>query len=206
MPANYDNAAWFYDRLQRLVYGRQLLKAQVFLLKHIPAGSRVLIAGGGTGSILDELTRLQSSGLSITYVELSANMVELSRRRNQGQNSVEFVVAAAEEVTTDQPYDVIITPFLFDNFTENGMQQLFGHLHQQLKTGGLWLHADFQLTGRWWQPLLLKAMYRFFHVLGCVDVNRLPDTDVQFSKNNYQLVAQKTFWGDFVQSTVYSKP
>jgi hypothetical protein len=52
MPANYNNSAWFYDRLSRMVYGRALINAQVYLLQYVPAGASVLIAGGGTGWIL----------------------------------------------------------------------------------------------------------------------------------------------------------
>ena len=37
MAANYDNSAWFYDRLSRVVYGRALIRSQVYLLRYIPA-------------------------------------------------------------------------------------------------------------------------------------------------------------------------
>ena len=45
----WDRIARIYDRLARLVYGRQIVRAQVDLLEHISPGSRVLIVGGGTG-------------------------------------------------------------------------------------------------------------------------------------------------------------
>lgn len=206
MPANYDNAAWFYDRLSRLIYGSNLLKAQRFLLKYIPNSSRILIAGGGTGSILDEITCLYPSGLHITYVETSAKMIALSRKRNLGLNKIEFIAIPAENFIAQQPFDVVITPFLFDNFTEAGFQQLFIHLQGQLKSGGLWLNADFQLTGKWWQSVLLGIMYRFFHLLDCVNVSRLPAIDAQFFNNHYSILDQKTFSREFVKSTVYCKP
>ena len=99
MAANYNNSAWFYDRLSRVIYGRAIIRSQVYLLGHIPAGSRVLIAGGGTGWILEELARLQPSGLKITYVEISAKMMALSRKRNAGNNEVIFINEAVENVT-----------------------------------------------------------------------------------------------------------
>ncbi len=55
MAANYNNSAWFYDSLAGLVYGKALVKAQVYLLQYIPADSNILIVGGGTGWILMNL-------------------------------------------------------------------------------------------------------------------------------------------------------
>ncbi|GAB2695322.1 hypothetical protein GCM10027037_18810 [Mucilaginibacter koreensis] len=206
MAANYDNVAWFYDRLSRLVFGNRLMAAQKFLLSYIPAGSHVLIAGGGTGSILDELTRLHSSGLHITYIEISANMIALSKKRNVGQNQITYITAPVEQVQKTEVYDVIFTPFLLDNFTNQEMQAIFTHLHHQLKPGGAWLCADFQLQGKWWQAILLKTMYRFFKLLGCVQVSQLPDIRGAFSNYQYNTITSKTYFGGFIQSTVYQAP
>ena len=84
MSANYNNSAWFYDRLSRLVYGRALKNAQLFLLKFIPPDSKILIAGGGTGWILEEITRLHPEGLNITYVEIAPKMMALSKKEILG--------------------------------------------------------------------------------------------------------------------------
>src|SRR5665213_2689273 len=75
MPANYDNSAWFYDRLSRLIYGDALVRAQVYLLGFIPENAKVLIAGGGTGWILEKLADVHPAGLQITYAEVSAKMM-----------------------------------------------------------------------------------------------------------------------------------
>src|ERR1700744_542206 len=96
MAANYDNSAWFYDRLSRLVYGKALIRSQIYLLKHIPKNSNILIAGGGTGWILEEIVKIHPSGLTITYVEVSANMMDLSKKRNVQSNKVTFIYEPVE--------------------------------------------------------------------------------------------------------------
>src|SRR5690242_776268 len=108
MAANYNNSAWFYDRLSRLVYGKALINAQVYLLGFIPTASKILIAGGGTGWILEELSKIHPSGLDITYVEISANMTALSQKRQTGQNKVIFVNDAVENVKLAADFDVVI--------------------------------------------------------------------------------------------------
>ena len=77
MAANYNNAAWFYDSLSRVVYGKALIDAQVYLLQYIQPNSTILIVGGGTGWILEEVARIHPTGLQITYVEAYAQMMAL---------------------------------------------------------------------------------------------------------------------------------
>lgn len=203
MPANYNNSAWFYDRLSRLVYGRALINAQVYLLQYVPAGAEVLIAGGGTGWILEELTKVHPTGLQITYVEVAADMMALSKKRKAGSNKVVFINDAVENVNPHTNFDVVITPFLFDNFTEETTEKVFNHLHNLIKAGGLWLNADFQLTNKWWQSLLLRSMFLFFKILCNIEASKLPDVDSQFKLHGYKSVEERTFFGDFMISNVY---
>lgn len=205
MAANYNNAAWFYDRLSRMVYGKALIEAQVYLLQYIQPGSTILIVGGGTGWILDEIARIHPSGLQITYVEVADQMMALSQKRNTGNNQITYINNAIENVTGLPVFDVIITPFLFDNFTPSRLETLFAHLHSLLNNNGLWLNADFQLTGKWWQNILLKSMLLFFKVLCRVESTKLPDFEKHFEQHGYKTVDSKTFFGEFVVSNVYRK-
>jgi len=205
MAANYNNSAWFYDKLSRLVYGRALINAQIYLLGFIPPASKILIAGGGTGWILEELAKIHPSGLDITYVEISANMTALSQKRQTGQNKVTFVNDAVENVKLPGGFDVVITPFLFDNFVDETVDRVFYHLHALLKPGHLWLNADFQLTGRWWQNIMLQSMFIFFRLLCGIEASRLPAIEKRFDTNGYNVVENKTFFGDFIVARVYRK-
>jgi ubiquinone/menaquinone biosynthesis C-methylase UbiE len=206
MASNYDNSAPFYDGLSRLVFGKTLIKAQVYLLQFIPAKAKILIIGGGTGWILEEIAKVHPTGLTITYVEISANMTGLSRKRNTGSNNVTFINDAVENVLLQIDYDVVITPFLFDNFTEETLPGLFDHIHPALKPRGAWLCTDYQVTGKLWQKALLKSMYLFFKLLCGIDTTTLPDFDAQFAKHGYKKKSAKTFFANFILSTQYQKP
>jgi ubiquinone/menaquinone biosynthesis C-methylase UbiE len=203
MSGNYDNSASFYDALSRLVFGNTLVNAQVYLLPYIPKNAKILIVGGGTGWILDEVTKVHPAGLIVTYVEISAKMIALSRKRYFGDNKVEFINQAVEDAVLLNDFDVVITPFLFDNFTEDNLPRIFKHIHQTLKPGGLWLNTDFQLTGKWWQYAILKSMLLFFKVLCGVESWHLPDVAKQFSRYKYTALELKGFFGDFVVTKAY---
>lgn len=204
MGGNYDNSAVFYDRLSRLVFSKSLVNAQKHFLPHIPANSTVLIIGGGTGWILEEVSKIHPSGLAITYVEISEKMVARSLKRYVGGNQVTFLNQAIQ-TTALPPQDVIITPFLFDNFTERSLAPLFTHISDILKPGGVWLNTDFQLTGKWWQEVLLKSMLLFFKILCGVESWRLPNVTAHFERERYKLAGQKTFYSDFVLTRLYRK-
>lgn len=205
MAANYNNSAWFYDRLSRIVYGKALIRAQVYLLKDIPAKSKVLIVGGGTGWILEEIAKLHPEGLKITYIEIAPGMMLRSKKRNYGSNEVNFINGAVENIPLAPDHDAVITPFLFDNFTDENLQKIFGHIEGALKPGGAWLNTDFHYTGKWWQKLLLNAMILFFRTVCGIEAKKLPDIPVLFEKSGHKIVRQESFYGDFILSTVYKK-
>ncbi|WP_295717484.1 class I SAM-dependent methyltransferase [Mucilaginibacter sp.] len=205
MAASFNNSAWFYDGLSRLVYGKAIIKAQLYLISFIKPGSNILIVGGGTGWILDELTKLQPSGLQITYVEVAADMMALSRKRNTNGNKVVFINDAVENVNIAQQFDVAITPFLFDNFVEQTLKTVFDHIHPLLKSNGLWLNCDFQLTGKWWQEVLLKSMFLFFRTICGIEAGKLPEIDRCFALNSYEILDEKLFFNDFIVARVYKK-
>jgi ubiquinone/menaquinone biosynthesis C-methylase UbiE len=205
MAANYNNSAWFYDRLSRVVYGKALVNAQVYLLKHVSANSSILIVGGGTGWILEELSKIHPSDLNITYVEIAAHMMALSQKRNTDSNNVTFINDAIENVALPPNFDVVITPFLFDNFTEQTFKKVFAHIAQLLKNDGLWLNTDFQLTGKWWQGVLLKSMFLFFKVICGIEASKLPAIARCFDDGGYKVIDRKNFFSDFIVSEVYKK-
>ncbi len=205
MPANYNNSAWFYDKLSRLVYGRALINAQVYLLQFIPPKAHVLIVGGGTGWILEEIANIHPSGLKITYAEVASNMMAHSKKRNTGGNQVIFITDAIENTMLTAYFDVIITPFLFDSFTEATLDKVFSHIHAALKPNGKWLYADFQDTEKWWQRRLLKLMLKFFKVVCNIEALRLPDVEKQFERYNYKTVEEQTFLNGFVTAKVYER-
>jgi len=208
MPNNYDAAAWFYDGLSQIVFGKALIKAQVFLIKNIKPEASVLIVGGGTGWILEEIAQIEPAGLKITYIEISGRMINLSKNRNHQQNDVCFIHAGIEDCEITQQFDVVLTPFLFDNFLEKRIQAVYQQLHAYLKPGGTWLICDFQVQQNYkslWQKILLQTMYLFFGWLCKVETNKLIKMDKYFLQNHYTLLEDKTFYKGFVISQVYQK-
>ena len=208
MKNNYDKIAGSYDVLSRLVFFRTQLKAQIDQLRFIPVGSTILIAGGGTGWILEEIAKKRPAGLDITYVELSAKMLELSRRRDVKENKIVYIHSAAEDFHPDVKYDVILTAFFFDNFSAEGVKAVFNQFNLLLKNDGLWLFADFYYTessGKNWQWYLLKVMYLFFGKISKVEAKMLINTEKYFEQHLYFQVHSAYYYNGFIKAIVYQK-
>jgi len=205
---NYDRIAGSYDFLSRIVFLRAQVNAQVEQLKCIKAGTSILVAGGGTGWILDELTRIHNSGLLITYIEISEKMLELAKKRDYGANQVRFVHADIFEFYDYQQYDVIHTAFLFDNFEEDHASSVFQSLNKQLKVGGLWLYTDFKVDAGcgWWKKGMLYLMYAFFSKIAHVEARKLPRMEVLFANSRLQIMEEKRHYQGFIQSIIFKKP
>lgn len=207
MKRSYDAIANVYDTLANIFIGKALRDAQIFLVQHIPPGAKVLIAGGGTGWILEEITKLHNKDLHIDYLDISAGMIAKAAQRNIQHNVIRFINQSAEQDFEGNDYDVILTPFFFDNFSEVTMQCIFDKLHQKLKQGGLWLYADFQVAGerRFFQKWMLFIMYTFFRAACNIEADHLPDVVGQFAEYGYQLINRKTFKREFIVGVVYKK-
>jgi len=203
--SNYNTIAWFYDRLASFIFGKTLINTQLFLVNAIPPASRILIVGGGTGWILEEIAALHPVGLSVTYIDSSSKMIALAKKRKCGANQVTFITGTIEAVKLTGPFDIILTPFLFDNFTNKTLQKIFAGINAHLKPKGLWLYCDFHNTEVFWQKFLLKIMYLFFRLFCGIEATRLPDADACFAANHFKIAKQKTFMNGFLRACIYEK-
>jgi len=210
--SGFDNVAPFYDSLSRLVFGSALHQAQREHLPAIPAGARVLLIGGGTGWLLEELLRVRP-GAQVTYLEASPKMLQLAMKKLARYSwmmdaTVDFRLGNEDALRPDETFDVILTPFLLDLFPEQRLRHLMDRLHAALAPGGLWLFSDFwpvRSPAPLWQRLLLKAMYTFFGQLSGVQATSLPDFRLHFDRLQLQELQATTFYKGMIQAKVYRK-
>ncbi|AKD55378.1 class I SAM-dependent methyltransferase [Spirosoma radiotolerans] len=194
---NFNWVAPVYDTLAFVVFGHKLQQAQVVFLDQIPAGANVLLVGGGTGWLLEQVL-MRGNTKRIVYLEASRKMVALASRRMIQKSllgSVDFRVGDETALSPDESFDVIITPFVLDLFTETTLKtQFIPQLLNVLKSTGLWLVTDFVQPPSWWQKVLLWIMIRFFRLTAGIEANRLAnwqqclfDADLALHKREHQV-------------------
>lgn len=204
---NYDSIAFCYDRLSRLIFRNSIKQSQVCLLPFISPGNSILIVGGGSGWILEEISKLYTSGLHIEYIEVSAKMMKYAKEKDIAENKVEFVNSYIEQYQTNLTFDIIITPFLFDNFNERTASENFDKLNALLSNKGKWLFTDFHITpaSSIYQRMLLKLMYYFFKRISKVEANKLPDINFLFLKYHYKEFFYRYYYNQFIKASCWVK-
>lgn len=200
---NYNRTAVYYDVLSRLVFGKAIMQAQTCLLSYIQTNDTVLIAGGGSGGILEAIDKRKPA--KVVFAEASAKMLRRAQQRKLQHIAVEFKLGRVEAMHFEEPFNIILTPFLFDNFSDPSAATLFSALHQQLQKDGHWLFVDFDVSSppRLWKKILLRSMYAFFRLTAGVTNNRLPDTEMLFRQYQYTLLLRQWHYHQLIRSDVW---
>ena len=197
----YDPLAKYYDRLARLVFGQAMVRSQTFFLDWIPAGSRILILGGGTGWWLRQLLQSCPDG-RILYIDASVKMLTLAREVVNNDPRITFIHGTHEVIAEVNAFDTIITFYFLDLFSQQDLGKLVKMISVSAKPNALWLVTDFVKT-RKWHALLLRVMYIFFRLTTGLHNQKLPDWEKALMPEGISLLAQKMFYGEFIKAGAY---
>lgn len=201
MSRGFDRIANHYDKLARIVFGKSIEKAQTHFLSSIPDSSNVLILGGGTGWILNEL-RGRTKQCRIWYIDLSERMISLARM-NESSPDVIFIQGDERSIPQEVQFDVVITNFFLDLFPYEKLERIIQTILRSIKKHGAWLVSDF-VNKKYWHRVLLWKMYWFFRIVTDIEASALPPWE--FIMQSYGLREVKSHWyyRGFIKSVVYS--
>lgn len=197
-----------YDALSRLVFGKAIVQSQRCFLS--PAlqnpHSKVLMIGGGSGEILEEIWKANPTCF-IWYVEASSEMLKLAAGKvdPKYRMKIRFIHGTEDAIPEGLVFDVVIANFVLDLFPDIKVGDMCHKLLTRLHPTGRVLVSDFVDRGKWWQRPMLWAMYSFFRVMCKIEASSLPrwETHLRFA-GLYEQDVKYFFWG-FIKSAVYSK-
>jgi tRNA (cmo5U34)-methyltransferase len=208
MSAALNGFNWlapYYDRLTTLVFRGRLQEAQRTYLNLIPRDAHVLIIGGGTGWLLNELMHVNPS-CHIYYVDASVSMIDLAKCKvsaHQGHRIV-FIAGTQDSIPAQIEFDVVITHFFLDLFSSHTIAGVIGKLNGSLRKNGLWLISDF-VNKKWWQEIMLAVMYAFFRVTCRIEATKLPDWTRLLKHEGLEESRSAYFFKSFIKSSVFIK-
>ncbi|MFT6971798.1 MAG: phospholipid N-methyltransferase [Roseivirga sp.] len=203
MKNNFNLIAPVYDALAKVVFGKKLKQAQCHFLQLIPKDSNVLILGGGTGWILDEIFKTGFRG-SVTYVEASAEMIKRTEKRLRPSWKV-ALICGDEKAIPEEIYDVLITNFFLDVFSADHLNKVMNQLAEQLSLQGLWFCTDFRHTNRLKHKLIIWSMLLFFRFSAQLESKVLLDFQSYFRAFPFDQIQHKEFSKGLIFSDVYQK-
>jgi ubiquinone/menaquinone biosynthesis C-methylase UbiE len=198
----FDAIAKIYDMLARIVFGRSIRAAQLYFIDQIPNDANILILGGGTGWILKAILEIKPAS-RIWYVEASSKMISLSWEKTKENNNIYFIHGTENDIPTNQNYNVVITNFYLDLFTDEMLPKVINKILPRLEKDYLWIATDFVNEGKPWQDVLLKFMYSFFRVIARINSQQLPDWSMRLEKGGLCLKDSKCFYSGFIKTSLF---
>ncbi len=200
----FDAISPVYDGLARMVFGRSIRNAQLNYLEEIREARCILIIGGGSGWLLEEVLKINKNG-TVWFVEASSRMIALARKKCKGSEGqrVRYVHGTEASLPSEPTFDAAITNFFFDLFPEERLQTVLGLLKISLTPNAILLATDFVKTDRRWQRLMLSVMYFFFRVTAGIEARQLPLWEMQLKAGGFRQVKAASFYRRFIRSGVY---
>lgn len=196
----YDLLAPAYDRLAVFFVGKKIREAQVHFLTHLKDKRKLLILGGGTGWILEEVQKVNRD-IQIEYIDQSPRMVELAKSR-KGDLNIQFKIGTEADIS-DTDYDCVITNFYLDLFTDTQLTSISKKIKSCLKTGAIWLATDFYVHNLR-QRLAVRGMYFFFSIVTGLTTTRLPDWQQVLKNIGGREIFSHRWSRGYIVATVFS--
>jgi SAM-dependent methyltransferase len=210
---NCDRIARYYEVLERMSFGRHLERSRFAFLTETRTSRRAIVCGGGDGRFL---ARLLSSNplVEVDFVDLSPRMVQLSERRvaSMGlsfRERVSFRVGDVRDFALrPEGYDLIVTNYFFDFFTEQELSQLVSRLVGCASSRAQWIVSDFRVSdgpvGRVWTWAVIRSLYAAFRLTTGLRVTRLPRYVSALSKQGCLLRCEHTMFGGLLHSSLWT--
>lgn len=207
MKANFNAIAPFYDRLVNIMYQSKLNTAKTRFLDQLHPNQSILVLGGGTGWLLEQLNALHIP-LQVTYVEPSSKMIAYAMKRTISNIEVQFEEKYFDtSFEREEKYDVVFTNFFLDLFEGVELNHLIQHISSLLKKEGKWIVTDFYLGKKksWRKRLLLWLMYRFFSLFSSLKTKKLEDFKTRIEEHGCIQMEEHFYMQQFIQSRCFLK-
>jgi SAM-dependent methyltransferase len=203
---NCNGIARWYRFLEYLAFGRALERTRVEYLDEVADARSVLILGDGDGRFTAEFVR-RTPHAAVEFVDSSSKMVELAERLVGGAGNVRFRVGDARTIALDGKYDLVVTHFFLDCFSEDELAELTARIRECCVPGARWLVSDFGLpaagVGRFAAKVLIRGMYFFFWAVTGLGVTRLPDYLPLMARNGFEIKRRQTTMGGLLVSELF---
>ncbi len=204
--SDFKYISFFYDPLARLVFGNNLANAKKQFIDRVKPGSVILIFGGGTGDILNDMLS-EISNCTIDFIEPSSGMIRMAKKKLHPEytHRVNFIHGNQICIPNNMQYDAVAVFFVLDVFKQQEALVVSIQLNASLKKDGIWLFADFFPALNYFQKWMMRIMYLFFKVTTGISASRLPEYESIFTQNRLTLTHEKYFLNGWVRSKVYLK-
>lgn len=191
---NFNYIASIYDALAKSVFGNSIDESTNHYLDQIKSDDTVLIVGGGTGKLLENLPHCKK----VVFIEKSSRMLDRAKGRD-----IQIPTKFVHGDFLDQElsgFGVVICPFFLDCFNHENLKRVVSKIGNALSPDGKLIVTDFQ---KGTNDLLLVAMHLFFTVFANLESRKLKDIHSELLNHSFRPLREAFFYKNMIFSRVY---
>lgn len=210
--SNFDVIARPYKTFEYLTFGNMLEKTRFHYLPEIAHCKNALVLGDGDGRFLSRLLAANQN-LHATAVDSSTTMLRLLRRRCEAnitdcKQRLRIIQSDALTFTPTETYDLIVTHFFLDCFSQEDLRLLIHRLVPSLAPEAWWLVSEFRIPDgvlAFPAGLLIRSLYLAFHILTGLRTTQLPDYGSDFRRSHLMKSVFHHHYGGILTSEIWQK-
>ncbi len=193
---NCDRIARCYLTFEYLAFGRALNRRRLAFLDEMSAAHSVLILGDGDGRFTAEFVK-RNPRAQVESIDSSTRMIEIAKRRaGDYAANVNFRVGDARTMPLQGKYDLVVTHFFLDCFTDEELETLAVRVAEHCEPAAAWVISEFGLPesglARVAARLLIRCLYFCFRLATGLKVNRLSDYGSLLTRLGFSLAERRT--------------
>lgn len=209
----FNRIAPFYNIASVISSFNKIHKSQTWLLSKQMKFSNVLIMGGGDGKFLLEAMK-QGLSEQYYYIDISDAMIKLAKSKIEKHlslslSSVIFICGSYQEIPENEKFDLIITSYFLDCFSDKELSLVVATLYSKLTIDGTWFFTDFNIPKDSIRSFIFKniiqLLYVIFNLFCDLRVYCLPDFSEEFCKYELTILHEKYFLGGLLVGRIYKK-
>jgi ubiquinone/menaquinone biosynthesis C-methylase UbiE len=204
---NCDPIARWYRYAEYSTLGKALEKCRREYLGQTVTAKHALLLGDGDGRFTAEFLTVNRTA-RVDSLDLSKNMLELAARRIAAlpfpTPAVRLLRADALTFRLEGPYDLVVTHFFLDCFSDSQIPELVKRISRSATPDARWIVSEFR-TPNLAAALIVKILYLAFRVLTGSRVQRLPHYSGALAAHGFQRIASKTALGGMIISEFWQR-
>jgi len=143
LKTKFDRGAKSYDRQRSDVIPNmdQIYTIIAELASSEVPGPKILDLGAGTGLLTEQLFKKYSGG-SFTLIDISMEMLNITRERFKGNPNFRYIQEDYLKTDFEDSFNIVISSLSIHHLNDNAKKNLYTKVYEILNEGGIFLNAD----------------------------------------------------------------
>lgn len=203
---NCDPIARWYRIFEYLTFAGALQRRRLEYVNQTTQPRSVLILGDGDGRFTAEFVSRNPQS-AVESIDASPKMLALAKSRVSAANRIQFRTGDARAINLLGTYDLIVTHFFLDCFTDAELEGLVSRVSACCNPNAHWIVSEFALPSAGVKRLaasaLIRVMYFFFRIVTGLKVTHLPDYLPILKRHGFRLARHRSAAGGLLVSQLW---